>query len=108
MQEIIDEVLEAERKAEQMIAEARKRQGEIRKAAEEEAARGLEEAHTAAQRLMEEKIGRARKEAEREHQRRIQEAEAEGADYMAHHESRLEGILEEAVSLVVTPEYKRK
>ncbi len=105
MREIVDQVLEIEKKAEQVIEQARAREAEIRAEAEAEAGSRLAQAHAEAQKLVREETDRARRESEAAFRLAMSQAEEANTDFIQRRRERADRTIERIMRLVVTPGY---
>lgn len=108
MGDIIDDVLKAEERAEEIIREARKRETEMRRAIEEELSAMQATANERAQKLMEQRLERVQMEANKAYDEAVTTAEEENKQFFRRSKRQLERIVNEIVRYVITPEYKRK
>jgi vacuolar-type H+-ATPase subunit H len=105
MQEIVNKVLEAERQAEQTLAEARQKSSALRGEADAQAAAALQQARAQAQELLQAELAEARAEAERSTGEQVRKAHAEAESFLASRQEVLGDLVERVVQLAATPEY---
>ncbi|HUV06783.1 MAG TPA: hypothetical protein VMX75_03570 [Spirochaetia bacterium] len=108
MEEIIDDILKAEQRAESTLEEARKKEADMRRALESEISSMLEEAHTRAQKIIEERVSLAKREAQEMYEEGVKKAEGQRKNLLEKNKGQLENVVEEIVGYIVTPEYRRK
>jgi vacuolar-type H+-ATPase subunit H len=104
MQEIFNKILEAEKQAELILAEARKEAADLRAAADAQTAAAIQEARAAAQALLQTSLAEARAETERTGREQVQKAEAEAATFLESRQESLRGLVDRVVELLQTPE----
>jgi V/A-type H+-transporting ATPase subunit G/H len=106
MFEIVDEIVQAERQAEQIVSDARAEAEEIRSSFDAEERDALGEAREEAAQILRERVDAARDEA----QKRLEAAlsrERSAEQYMDAHADRVEDALNRVTELLLTPEYER-
>jgi vacuolar-type H+-ATPase subunit H len=108
MQEIMDDIIKVEAEAEKILQEAREKAGKIKSAAEEKAHTTLGEAKEAAQKLIHDLTGKARTEAENEYEEVVSRAKKESARFLETNSERVETMVKDIVTLIITPEYSRE
>ncbi len=108
MQNIVDQVLETEKKAESILQQARAREAEIRGEAEARASDLLVQARAEAQKILLEETDRARRESEQAYRQAIQQAEAEEADFIPRNRERIERAVDRILRLLLTPEWRKE
>jgi vacuolar-type H+-ATPase subunit H len=108
MRDIVEQVLETEKRAEQVIQQARARETEIRNAVETESGRIVQQARADAQRLVLEESNRARQEADREYRQAVQQAESANAGFVERNRPKIESAVERVIALLITPDYPRE
>lgn len=106
MFEIVDEIVRAERQAEQIVSEARTEAEEIRSSFDAEERDALADAQQEAARVLRERIDTAREEAD-ERLRQALSAERSAEQYMEAHPRRVAEAVDRVVDLLLTPEYTR-
>ena len=108
MKERIDEVLAAEKEAEELLAGARRRADEIRQAAETEAADAARAAREQAEADTRAAVERAEREADERSRREIAAAEAEGDAALAANRAGMDQLVDRLVALVARPRHKAR
>lgn len=108
MRDIVEQVLETEKRAEQIIQQARARETEIRNTAETESGRIVQQARADAQRLLLEEASRARQEADLEYRQAVQQVESANAGFLERNRSKIESAVERVIALLAAPEYPRE
>ncbi|MFW5797147.1 MAG: hypothetical protein ACOCXE_01430 [Spirochaetota bacterium] len=106
MFEIVDEIVQAEKQAEQIVSDAKKEAEEIRTAFDAEERQVLAEAREEAARQTRERLDRARKEAD-ERRRAALAEELSAEQYLEAHAERAQRAVDRVVDLLVRPEYER-
>ena len=108
MEEIINDILKAESEAEGILKEAREKDARMRQALENELSTALEEAHGKAQSIIQEKVSRAKNSVQEEYERAVEKEKERGREFLDSKKEQIASVIEEVVSLIVTPEYRRK
>ena len=104
MQEIFNKILEAEKQAEQTLAEARKKAADLRATSDAETAAAVQEARAAAQALLQSSLAEVRAETERAGRELVRKAEAEAASFLESRQETLRGLVDRVVELLKLPE----
>ncbi len=108
MQDIIDEVLEAESSAGKTVGDAHKKASELKSRVEDEISRKIKEARAEAQKLIREAIAGAKEEAEAEFELAVRRAEEENSAFMKKNEELTAAMVDKVAALLITPEYKKE
>jgi len=108
MKQIIEEVLQAEEKAAAIGKEARAKAGQIRLAAEKEAAERVSEAKGQVRGIMQDVIDTARQEAERLRAERLAQADKDNEDLLKSRAETIEGLVDDIASIVLSTEREEK
>lgn len=103
MQEIVNKVLEAEKQAEQTLAEARQKAAAVRAEADALTATALQEARAQAQELLQTGLAEARAQAEGSSRELVRRAEQEAASFLEGRQEVLRALVERVVRLAAAP-----
>lgn len=106
MFEIVDEIVQAERQAEQIVSEARKEADEIRSSFDAEERDALAKAREEAAEILRQRVDTAREEADERLQNALS-SEKSAEQYMEAHADRVREAVERVTELLTTPEYER-
>ncbi|MBN2591021.1 MAG: hypothetical protein JXA96_14235 [Sedimentisphaerales bacterium] len=107
MKQIIEEVFEAEKKANEIIKKAREKASEIRQAAEKDNLEKIAEAKQKAKDIIRNAVENAQKEAEMIRQEEIKQAENEKESILGN-ETDLNNLVENICNIVINTEEERK
>ncbi len=108
MQQIIDEVLKAEKNAEMIIQETRRSLTELKKRIESENSQKISIAQNEAQKLVQDAIAKARKDAEEEYKLAMKQIEEKNADFMNNIKKNFDITIDTIINIITTPEYMRE
>ncbi len=108
MQQIIDEVLKAEKNAEKIIQEARRSVTELKKRIESENSQKISMTQNEAQKLVQNSIAKAKIEAEEAYKLAMKQIEEKNADFMNNIEKNFDITIDTIMNLITTPEYTRE
>ena len=107
MSDVLGEILQTERKAEEMVKEAGEAQRKRLQGAVEEADRRLQKARAESQKRAAEEIERARQDAEDRYQAAVREAEARSREGSDGESEQLSQIIDDIIEIIVEPEFER-
>lgn len=108
MLEILDEILNAEREAEEMVAAARKRAAELKRNAEAQLNQELNDAREAARERFQERVAQAHKEAERRKSSELAGLENDAETFMSEHADSVDQAVRRVVEILTTPEFRQE
>jgi vacuolar-type H+-ATPase subunit H len=108
MREIVDEVLSAEKKAEDLIQEAKKQAAEIRNQAETLVAERVKEARDRARELVRTRVEEAEQKAEQKYSQVIGDARKAGQEHLKENAKEMDTAVEELVRLIIQPQQERR
>lgn len=103
MKQIIEEVFEAEKKANEIIKQAREKASQIRQAAEKDNLVKMAQAKQQAKEIVQKTVEDARKEAELFRQEKLKQAEGQKESILKN-EKVLSGLVEKICNIVITTE----
>lgn len=104
MKEIIREVLEAEKRVDAILKEARQRASEMRRAAEEEIAQRIGQARQEAREVLQAAAEEARREAERLADEKLAQADQQRSALLDRNVDAVEHLVEDICRLVLSTE----
>jgi vacuolar-type H+-ATPase subunit H len=107
MQEVIDELLKAEAEAQQAIAQARDDAQKRKNLLETDYSLKVNEAREQARRLVLERVEKAREEMNAATIKTLEKARADIESRFSEQQQAIEGIADEVIRLIMTPEYER-
>ena len=107
MLEIVQEILEAEQKAEAILAEARERAGKLRADAESNAQEQLSTARARAAELVQTRLGQTRADLDRKYQAVVEQAAATTAAFPDANAEGVDALISNIVQFICEPEYRR-
>jgi vacuolar-type H+-ATPase subunit H len=107
MQEIIEEIIRAEKKAEKLIQEARDRQREQSMTVEREVHEKIQQARSASQKRILDGAAKDREKAKEDHKEAIIRMKKEDKEFSRESEKKLKGTIEKIVKLLITPEFEK-
>ena len=102
MLEVIKDVLSAEKRADELIEEARTEVNRLRSEFSEEESRRVREANEEAERLVREKLSQAREEQERRVAEAVEDLREQESRFESEGDPRMAGVVREVVELIVT------
>lgn len=108
MQQIIDEVLKAEKNADKIIQETRRSVTELKKRIESENSQKISMAQNEAQKLVQNSIAMAKIEAEEAYKLAMKQIEEKNADFMNTIEKNYDITIDTIMNLITSPEYTRE
>jgi vacuolar-type H+-ATPase subunit E/Vma4 len=100
VQDIVQEIIQAEKKAEELLQSAREKASGIKQSAEVEASRKVAEARARAQEIMQQDVLHAREEVERTRARRLEEAAGKALEKMRMSRKRIDSAAARIVELI--------
>jgi V/A-type H+-transporting ATPase subunit G/H len=106
MFEIVDEIVQAERQAEQIVSDARAEAEKIRSTFDTEEREALDNAREEAAQILRERVEAARTEASERLDAELS-ADETADQFMDAHAGRVEDATDRVVSFLLTPEYER-
>ena len=107
MEDIIDRVLKAEKDAENILGEARQKAQEMKRRAQEQAAKYVDEARVQATKILEDKVVRAQAEISEMKNEARHSAQLMNEEFLQVNRQRVAGILNKVVNLIKEPEQKK-
>jgi vacuolar-type H+-ATPase subunit H len=108
MQEIVDEVLQAEQMAEQIVKSARQKSMEMKTASENELSERVKKAREDAQKFIQEAVIEAKEKAREDYENAVKKDEEKNLDFYKKNEEKVKLIIDEIIHLIITPEYSRE
>jgi len=102
MKEVVDEILAAEKRVEQTLADARHKAAQIRQESEKEVSAIVTAAHEEAQRIIQETVTSARKEAEASREKALKDVESGNRFLRERSKDRINALVDEVASLITT------
>ncbi len=108
MREIIEEIIQAEKKAEKLIQEARDRQREQSMTVEREVHEKIQQTRSASQKRILDGAAKAREKAKEDHKEAITHLGKENEKYLSRSEKNLNDAIEKIVKLLITPEFEKE
>jgi len=108
MQKIIDEILEAEGKAEKLILEARKKAKELKSDIEKENNTKIAEAQEKAQEIIRNGVSHAQKETDVEYMNTIKQTEINNANFRKDNSENREKTVKRIIELIIKPEHEKE
>lgn len=107
-EEIVDEVLEVEKKAEEIVKKARETASVSKNNLDTESEEKIKAARNEAQKYIKESVKKAKEEAVSKYKRAILEAERKNQIFIKENEHNIQAVTEDIVKFIITPEYLRK
>lgn len=107
MQDVVDEVLKAEAKAEKIITQAKEKAQIIKQQIEQEVSQRINDARLESQKLIQNKVSKAKEQASRKHQKAVELAEAESKEFWEQNLDNIDLVIEKIVQFILIPEFER-
>lgn len=108
MQKIVDEVLDAEKKAKVVIDQARDEAASLKSRVESEITESLKETRDKVQNEIKTGIEKARMQAEADYKKAVSEAEEANKVFLNENSSKIDSVVDKIVELLVKPEFNRE
>jgi vacuolar-type H+-ATPase subunit H len=106
MRDIVQEILQAEKRVEELLQHAREEAGTITSQAEKEANRKVAEARASAQEIVQQTVQRARREAEEIRKSMIEEAERKSRALASRSGLHLDDLADQVARMVMKTDFK--
>jgi vacuolar-type H+-ATPase subunit H len=108
MNEIVDEIIQAEKRVEKLLTEAREKASEITQKAEKEAARVIEQARQKAQERVTRSVEDARDLARQTREKKLSAADSQTEEIFHRKKELIDEIVDTIVQLVISTNYAGK
>jgi len=105
MKDIVNEILETEKKVESTLQDAREKAQAVRQQTEKEAQEQISRAREEARAIVQNAVEMARREAEEVRQKRLKEAEAAAGAFLIDNKDKIDRLVEDVVKLVIRTAY---
>lgn len=107
MQEIIDQVLEVEQKAEALLKEAREKASHLKNDEDQKGAEKIKQAKEQAQQLIQSKTTEAREKASRDFAQAMKDAEVKQKTIFEENQEAAKEIIEDVLEIITIPEFRK-
>ena len=105
MGDIVNDIINTEKKGEEIIQKANAESAKIKLEAETTANREIAQAREKAQEILKEAADRAQKEAKRIREKELEKAQKEAEDFFTENNSKIDAAADEVVAIVLRTEY---
>ena len=107
MNDIVDEVLKAEKEAEAIVAKAQEEAARLKSNIEMEISQKIKIAKQEAQAIIQKTVADTREAVQENYATAIKAAEEKNRDFLTQNQGQIDQITKNIISLIMTPEYRR-